>query len=85
MIRTYPDQVRVLLRFKGKRIFEPGEIIFREELERHFKLPNINGLIWNNQIEVVDTDVAVESDTVSDESSATDVTKTPNKRGRRKL
>lgn len=81
MIRTYPEQVKVLLRFKGKRIYEPGEIILREELEKNFKLPNINGLIWNNQIEVVD----VEEVTEEDASVDTEIVKTPQKRGRRKV
>lgn len=81
MITHYPEQVKVLLRFKGKRVYSPGEIISKDELEKNFKLPNINGLIWNNQIEVVDS---IE-DTVSEEDVSTGAQPvTPQKRGRKK-
>jgi hypothetical protein len=54
MISKFPNSVKVLLRFKGRRQYGPGEVIGKEELERCFKLSNLNGLLWNNQVEIIE-------------------------------
>lgn len=81
MITKYPDAIEVLLRFKGKRVYTPGEVVTKDELEKNFKIQNLNALIWNNQVKVIEDQGPEEIEEVVNEVSTDD---TPKKRGRSK-
>jgi len=55
MLREKPEKLKILLRVEADRTYFPGEIIEGETLAK-WDIKNINGMIWNNQVEVYEED-----------------------------